>query len=172
LAGFLLDGLDDTVGSSVEEEWTQENTRRIAELDSGNVKPALWPEARRQVTAFLCSQADPPAKVIPLSHASGDFHRREMFIRHISVAIAQAKLQGNTRPSPSLGEFSRSLKKSGSLVSGTPEPGCGPCSYALAAIRVTCHLILKDLRGPRGNQHRAKLFISNILPVTHLDTIF
>jgi len=53
LAGSLLDSLDDTVDASAEEEWNQEIARRIAELDSGKVKPVPWAEARRQVAAIL-----------------------------------------------------------------------------------------------------------------------
>ena len=53
LAGSLLESLDDTVDASVEEAWSQEIARRIAELDSGKVKPVPWAEARRQITALL-----------------------------------------------------------------------------------------------------------------------
>jgi putative addiction module component (TIGR02574 family) len=53
LAGSLLDSLDETVDISAEEEWNQEIARRIAELDSGKVKPVAWAEARRQVAAIL-----------------------------------------------------------------------------------------------------------------------
>lgn len=53
MAGSLLDSLDDTVDASAEEEWNQEIARRIAELDSGKVKPVPWGEARRQVAAIL-----------------------------------------------------------------------------------------------------------------------
>jgi putative addiction module component (TIGR02574 family) len=53
LAGSLLESLDDTVDASAEEEWNQEIARRIQELDSGNVKPIPWAEARRQVSAIL-----------------------------------------------------------------------------------------------------------------------
>ena len=53
LAGSLLDSLDDTVDESAEEEWNKEIARRIAELDSGKVKPIPWAEARRQITALL-----------------------------------------------------------------------------------------------------------------------
>jgi putative addiction module component (TIGR02574 family) len=53
LAGSLLDSLDDTVDASAEEEWSKEIARRIAELDSGKVKPVPWAEARRQVSAIL-----------------------------------------------------------------------------------------------------------------------
>jgi putative addiction module component (TIGR02574 family) len=53
LAGSLLESLDETVDASVEEAWSQEIARRIAELDSGKVKPVPWAEARRQITALL-----------------------------------------------------------------------------------------------------------------------
>jgi len=53
LAGSLLDSLDDTMDASAEEEWNKEIARRIAELDSGQVKPIPWAEARRQVSAIL-----------------------------------------------------------------------------------------------------------------------
>jgi putative addiction module component (TIGR02574 family) len=53
LAGSLLDSLDDTVDVSAEEEWNKEIAQRIAELDSGKVKPIPWAEARRQVSAIL-----------------------------------------------------------------------------------------------------------------------
>ena len=53
LAGSLLESLEDTVDASVEEEWNQEIARRIAELDSGKVKPVPWAEARRQISAIL-----------------------------------------------------------------------------------------------------------------------
>ena len=53
LAGSLLDSLDEAVDTSAEEEWSQEIARRIAELDSGKVKPVPWAEARRQVSAIL-----------------------------------------------------------------------------------------------------------------------
>jgi putative addiction module component (TIGR02574 family) len=53
LAGSLLDSLEDTVDASAEEEWNKEIARRIAELDSGKVKPVPWAEARRQLSAIL-----------------------------------------------------------------------------------------------------------------------
>jgi putative addiction module component (TIGR02574 family) len=53
LAGSLLESLDEAVDASAEEEWSQEIARRIAELDSGKVKPIPWSEARRQVSAIL-----------------------------------------------------------------------------------------------------------------------
>jgi putative addiction module component (TIGR02574 family) len=53
LAGSLLESLDDTVDQGAEEEWSKEIGRRIAELDSGKVKPIPWAEARRQISAIL-----------------------------------------------------------------------------------------------------------------------
>lgn len=45
LAGSLLASLDETVDAGAEEAWNQEIARRIAELDSGKVKPIPWAEA-------------------------------------------------------------------------------------------------------------------------------
>jgi putative addiction module component (TIGR02574 family) len=53
LAGSLIESLDDQVDASAEEEWKQEIARRIAELDSGRVKPIPWADARRQISAIL-----------------------------------------------------------------------------------------------------------------------
>ena len=53
LAGSLLESLDDTVDQGAEKEWSKEIGRRIAELDSGKVKPIPWAEARRQISAIL-----------------------------------------------------------------------------------------------------------------------
>jgi putative addiction module component (TIGR02574 family) len=49
LAGSLLESLDDKVDASAEEEWKQEITQRIAELDSGKVKPIPWADARKSI---------------------------------------------------------------------------------------------------------------------------
>jgi putative addiction module component (TIGR02574 family) len=53
LAGSLLESLDDKLDAGAEEEWKQEIARRIAELDSGKVKPIPWAEARRQISAMM-----------------------------------------------------------------------------------------------------------------------
>jgi putative addiction module component (TIGR02574 family) len=53
LAGSLLESLEDTLDASAEEEWSQEIARRIAEVDSGKVKPIPWGEARRQISTIL-----------------------------------------------------------------------------------------------------------------------
>ena len=49
----LLESLEDTLDESAEEEWNKGIARRIAELDSGKVKPIPWAEARRQISALL-----------------------------------------------------------------------------------------------------------------------
>jgi putative addiction module component (TIGR02574 family) len=53
LANSLLESLDETVDPSAEEEWSKEIAHRIAQLDSGKVKPIPWAEARRQISAIL-----------------------------------------------------------------------------------------------------------------------
>lgn len=53
LAGSLLESLDATIDPGVEEAWSLEIASRIAELDSGKVKPVPWAEARRQVSEIL-----------------------------------------------------------------------------------------------------------------------
>ena len=53
LAGSLLESLDETVDPLAEEEWKKEIGTRIAELDSGNVKPIAWADARNQLAAIL-----------------------------------------------------------------------------------------------------------------------
>jgi putative addiction module component (TIGR02574 family) len=53
LAGSLLESLDETLDQSAEEEWNKEIARRIAELDSGKVKPIPWAEARRRISTIL-----------------------------------------------------------------------------------------------------------------------
>jgi putative addiction module component (TIGR02574 family) len=53
LAGSLLESLDDRMDASAEEAWRDEIARRIAELDSGKVKPIPWAEARREIAAIL-----------------------------------------------------------------------------------------------------------------------
>jgi putative addiction module component (TIGR02574 family) len=53
LANSLLESLDETVDASAEEAWSREIAHRIAELDSGKVKPVTWEDARRQIAAML-----------------------------------------------------------------------------------------------------------------------
>ena len=47
LADSLLESLEDTLDAAAEEEWHQEIARRIAELDSGKMKPVPWAEDRK-----------------------------------------------------------------------------------------------------------------------------
>ena len=53
LAGSLLDSLDDSVDSNVEQAWGLEIAQRMQELDSGKVKPIPGAEARRQLSEML-----------------------------------------------------------------------------------------------------------------------
>ena len=53
LAGSLLESLEDTLDASAEEEWSREIAKRISELNSGEVKPIPWSEARREISAIL-----------------------------------------------------------------------------------------------------------------------
>ena len=53
LANSLLESLDQTVDVGAEEAWKEEIARRVAELDSGKVKPIPWAEARRQIESIL-----------------------------------------------------------------------------------------------------------------------
>ena len=49
LAGSLIDSLDQEVDEGAEAAWEAEIERRLAELDSGSVKPVPWSEARRRI---------------------------------------------------------------------------------------------------------------------------
>ena len=53
LANSLLESLDDTVDAGAEVAWKEEIGRRIAELDSGKVKPIAWADAHRQIETIL-----------------------------------------------------------------------------------------------------------------------
>ena len=50
LAGSLLDSLDQEVDEDAEAAWHTEIDRRLKELDSGEVKPIPWSEARRKIS--------------------------------------------------------------------------------------------------------------------------
>jgi len=53
LANSLLKSLDESIDPSAEQAWSDEIARRIKQLDSGQVKPVPWAEARKQITAIL-----------------------------------------------------------------------------------------------------------------------
>ena len=55
LASSLLESLDDRVAPAAEDDWKLEIAPRIADLDSGEVTPVSWAEARHQVSAILNS---------------------------------------------------------------------------------------------------------------------
>lgn len=50
LADHLIDSLDQTTENDVQEAWSQEIARRLAELDRGDVKTVPWSEVRRRMT--------------------------------------------------------------------------------------------------------------------------
>jgi putative addiction module component (TIGR02574 family) len=49
LVGLLLETLDIEQETGVEVAWLEEIERRVADLDSGTVKPVPWPEVRARV---------------------------------------------------------------------------------------------------------------------------
>jgi putative addiction module component (TIGR02574 family) len=53
LAGSLIESLDDTQDESVEGAWDEEAARRMADIDSGAVKPVSLEEARRRLLSAL-----------------------------------------------------------------------------------------------------------------------
>lgn len=50
LAGLLLGSLDEDQDADAQAAWSDEIARRLAELDSGAVKPIPWAEVRRRLT--------------------------------------------------------------------------------------------------------------------------
>ena len=53
LAGSLIESLDDTQDESVAAAWDEEVARRMADIDSGTVKPVSLEEARRRLLSAL-----------------------------------------------------------------------------------------------------------------------
>jgi putative addiction module component (TIGR02574 family) len=53
LAGSLIESLDETLDESVAAAWDEEVARRMAEVDSGAVKPVSLDEARRRLSSAL-----------------------------------------------------------------------------------------------------------------------
>lgn len=53
LAGSLIESLDDTQDESVGAAWDEEVARRMADIDSGGVKPVSLEEARRRLLSAL-----------------------------------------------------------------------------------------------------------------------
>jgi putative addiction module component (TIGR02574 family) len=53
LAGSLIESLDDTQDEAVAAAWDEEVARRMADVDSGAVKPVSLEEARRRLFNFL-----------------------------------------------------------------------------------------------------------------------
>ena len=56
LAGSLIESLDETHDPSVEPAWDEEVKCRMADIDSGKVKPISLEEARRRLSSAVeCS---------------------------------------------------------------------------------------------------------------------
>lgn len=53
LAGSLIESLDKAEDDSVAAAWEQEIARRMAEIDSGKVKPVSLEEARRRLASAV-----------------------------------------------------------------------------------------------------------------------
>jgi len=53
LAGSLIESLDNTQDESVQAAWDEEVVRRMADIDSGTVKPVLLEDARRRLLSAL-----------------------------------------------------------------------------------------------------------------------
>ena len=49
LAGLLLESLDTEVDEDAEAAWASEINRRIAELETGVLRPIPWAEVRRRL---------------------------------------------------------------------------------------------------------------------------
>ena len=53
LAGSLIESLDNSEDDSIAAAWDEEIARRMAELDSGRVKPVSLEEARRRLSSAI-----------------------------------------------------------------------------------------------------------------------
>ncbi len=53
LAGSIIESLDDTRDESVEAAWTEEIARRMAQLDSGQIEPISFEQARRRLSSAI-----------------------------------------------------------------------------------------------------------------------
>jgi putative addiction module component (TIGR02574 family) len=53
LAGSLIESLDNSQDESVAAAWDEEVARRMADIDSGAVKPVSLKEARRRLSSAL-----------------------------------------------------------------------------------------------------------------------
>ena len=53
LAGSLIESLDDSEDDAVAAAWNEEIARRMAEFDSGKVKPVSLEEARKRLSSAI-----------------------------------------------------------------------------------------------------------------------
>ncbi len=58
LAARLIDSLDQHGDDDAPLAWDAEIARRIADVDSGSVKPVPWPEARRMILGISDGTSD------------------------------------------------------------------------------------------------------------------
>lgn len=49
IAGLLIDSLEEGADADVQQAWSNEIAKRLAELDNGSVKPVPWAEVRRRM---------------------------------------------------------------------------------------------------------------------------
>jgi putative addiction module component (TIGR02574 family) len=63
LAGSLIESLDNTQDESVQAAWDEEVARRMADIDSGAVKPVLLEDARRRLTSPSVSTLLPELRI-------------------------------------------------------------------------------------------------------------
>ena len=59
LAASLIDSLDPNADEGSAQTWEGEVLRRLAELDSGSVRPVPWSEARRRILGTPHVSTDP-----------------------------------------------------------------------------------------------------------------
>jgi putative addiction module component (TIGR02574 family) len=50
LVGLLIESLDDESDANVQEAWSEEIAKRLAEIDNGSAKTIPWSEVRRRMT--------------------------------------------------------------------------------------------------------------------------
>jgi putative addiction module component (TIGR02574 family) len=53
MASTLIDSLDPVVDENLEQAWQEEIARRLADVESGKVKPVPWDNVRQDAQAIL-----------------------------------------------------------------------------------------------------------------------
>jgi putative addiction module component (TIGR02574 family) len=108
LAGSLIESLDDTQDESVEAAWDEEAARRMAEIDSGAVKPISLEEARRRLLSALEWALAPSPFIRPRSRKPsrlrsrviqsfhGNYHQKSRYSWRNSGVSRNASARPNT----------------------------------------------------------------------------